>query len=70
MHNAAELIRAAWNCTNTRELRYQQQEMLSEMLAIIGESTSITTDHQFVIRKIALELTDLVDPNAIESEAR
>jgi hypothetical protein len=62
MQNAAELIQAVFDAADNRREQYQQREMISQMLKIIKTSTNVDTDHQAVIRELALEMTDLVEP--------
>lgn len=59
MSNASDLIHAAFNMADSR---YRKQDMIEAMLEIIEGSSDVTTEHEKKIRALALELTDLVEP--------
>ncbi len=65
-----QLIRGVFECAkNYGEDRYTRKTMLREMLDLVCQHCQFDSTEAAILRKAALEVTNLVDPDAVESEA-
>ena len=61
--NADGLIDAVFGAAGKySDGRYAREQMITDMLEIIKKSTDVNCTHEKTIRELALEMTDLVEP--------